>query len=626
VYELDDDRVTTGTPVQCSTCGHVFTLEAPTDSLPPPDPLLRQGTPGKEGADWLLRKPQGDVLRIRELTTLQKWIVERKVSREDEISKTGRTWKRLGDIPEFTSFFQVVEAADVGIRNSRPPVVVDPPEIEPSSLLAPPMGSAAYPVIPAPQPSSPPPAPPPVPAMVTTHDDDSELDAFTTPAPRRRGRWAVAIAALLGMVLASAFVARAMWQRGELTREEDRSLVTEALAKAELSGLDGVAQGLRRPDDEDADARSAPLRGRLRAQQALSWRLWLALQYDASAFAVAGTPVDAQSSLNTLQQSARAELTVDAKAHTAQVDRALGEGALLLTQPSTSTLMSSLQDGVLRASRVEQDERVAASVRASIDAEARSQLVLAEALLVLDAGNDAGAAPALRMARAKLDVSDEPRLREAAVALELRMLTISKPAWLVRGFGTAPSWPDLLRSIATMPANPTRSRAEEIVKAMEGAWLDLQKPPPEPTLTPTVDAVPETIPAPAGTSVVEEVAAMTLEELEQAVERASRSGLTWRTLLLSKKLVERKPSAAGWSRVGWAYIDVNKSGDAVRAFERALVADVGFAEAHLGLAEAKRFLGRREEAKASYEAYLRLAPDSRDASIAKNALKGLEQP
>jgi hypothetical protein len=51
------------------------------------------------------------MVQFKELTTLQKWIVERKVGRNDEISLTGETWKRLGDIPELATFFEIVEQA-----------------------------------------------------------------------------------------------------------------------------------------------------------------------------------------------------------------------------------------------------------------------------------------------------------------------------------------------------------------------------------------------------------------------------------------------------------------------------------------------------------------------------------
>ena len=194
-YELDDDRVTEeGVTVKCTSCGHVFrvkrkqlvvTLPVKPDSPPPTDlstPSTHSGElpPPPPSREWKLRQPNGNVFPCRDLTMLQKWIIEGKVQRDDEISLTGETWKRLGNIPELASFFQIVEdaskarALDTLQRSSPPP----PPA--PSVPTAPSGGkitdtwrggqfSAPVPVVPVPAerpeletlPPEPPPEPPP---------------------------------------------------------------------------------------------------------------------------------------------------------------------------------------------------------------------------------------------------------------------------------------------------------------------------------------------------------------------------------------------------------------------------------------------------------------------------------
>lgn len=122
-YELDDARVTEeGVTVKCTSCGHVFrvkkkqlvvTLPVKADS-PPPHELGTHSTelpPPPPSREWKLRQANGNVYPCRDLTMLQKWIIEGKVQRDDEISLTGETWKRLGNIPELASFFQIVEDA-----------------------------------------------------------------------------------------------------------------------------------------------------------------------------------------------------------------------------------------------------------------------------------------------------------------------------------------------------------------------------------------------------------------------------------------------------------------------------------------------------------------------------------
>ncbi|NOZ86041.1 MAG: tetratricopeptide repeat protein [Deltaproteobacteria bacterium] len=100
LYDFDDNRVTaTGVVVKCTQCGHEFLVkkqEAPLDAAPVEN-------------EWHVRTVNGSEFSFRDLTTLQRWIVERKVCRDDQISKTGEVWRRLGDIIELQAFFAAVE-------------------------------------------------------------------------------------------------------------------------------------------------------------------------------------------------------------------------------------------------------------------------------------------------------------------------------------------------------------------------------------------------------------------------------------------------------------------------------------------------------------------------------------
>ncbi|MFN0063292.1 MAG: tetratricopeptide repeat protein [Myxococcaceae bacterium] len=115
-YELDNARITeAGVSVKCAQCGHVFRVRKKTmlvtESLAPGDPELASTlTEGERGREWQLRQKDKIVL-IRELSTLQRWIVERKALADDELSLTGDVWKKLESIPELAPFFAVVELA-----------------------------------------------------------------------------------------------------------------------------------------------------------------------------------------------------------------------------------------------------------------------------------------------------------------------------------------------------------------------------------------------------------------------------------------------------------------------------------------------------------------------------------
>lgn len=115
-YEFDDAKVTeAGITVKCTHCGHLFRVVRSTvivddasrapERGPPPDPPPRPH-------HWMVRNSLGEVREFKDLATLQQWIVERKVAREDEISKTGESWKPLGSIVELSSFFLAVDGAD----------------------------------------------------------------------------------------------------------------------------------------------------------------------------------------------------------------------------------------------------------------------------------------------------------------------------------------------------------------------------------------------------------------------------------------------------------------------------------------------------------------------------------
>lgn len=114
-YDFDDAQVPeAGVTVKCTTCGFVFKVKKRVVAAPAPgrtDEFAPDAAQIDRSREWKIRQPSGNVFTCRELTTLQKWIVERKVAREDEISLSGDQWKRLGDIPELAGFFLVVDQA-----------------------------------------------------------------------------------------------------------------------------------------------------------------------------------------------------------------------------------------------------------------------------------------------------------------------------------------------------------------------------------------------------------------------------------------------------------------------------------------------------------------------------------
>jgi len=166
-YELEDSKLkASGVTVKCANCGHMFRIRKrnprstkpgagsasedlenrttserpafrpeettrpnaytkkkaappapfpPADKTPAPEILPRPPAgpekKKKPARKWLVRVESGEVHTCHELATLQKWIVAGMVTRTCHISRTGKTWKPLGQITELKMFFDIAEEA-----------------------------------------------------------------------------------------------------------------------------------------------------------------------------------------------------------------------------------------------------------------------------------------------------------------------------------------------------------------------------------------------------------------------------------------------------------------------------------------------------------------------------------
>ncbi len=188
-YEFDEDRITdAGVAVRCTHCGHVFMVKKKAVAValpilpgvvaagaPPPQPIrsIPMARESERPKEWKVRQPNGNLITFKELTTLQKWIVERKVSRDDEISLTGDSWKRLGNIAELSSFFQVVDEARHAAHRTNEPAAARPAP----SGVTPPTG------IPKRDPGKPATPPQPIPPVVVSLEESIEQAPVARDAP-----------------------------------------------------------------------------------------------------------------------------------------------------------------------------------------------------------------------------------------------------------------------------------------------------------------------------------------------------------------------------------------------------------------------------------------------------------
>ena len=126
-YNIDEAKIsTTGLAVKCAKCHHVFVARLPekheaedqakpVQHTPPTSaaPTTHSAPPVHEEPTpyWILRRTDGKTYSFRELSTLQRWIVEHKAMENDEISNDGANWRKLKDVEELKSFFNIVDRA-----------------------------------------------------------------------------------------------------------------------------------------------------------------------------------------------------------------------------------------------------------------------------------------------------------------------------------------------------------------------------------------------------------------------------------------------------------------------------------------------------------------------------------
>lgn len=88
---MDDRQVgSDGVAVRCAVCRYVFRVESPE---------------GAASQTWSVRTVDDEIFEAEDIPTLRVWIREGRLHPDDTISRTGRHWIRLGDMPEFSDAF-----------------------------------------------------------------------------------------------------------------------------------------------------------------------------------------------------------------------------------------------------------------------------------------------------------------------------------------------------------------------------------------------------------------------------------------------------------------------------------------------------------------------------------------
>lgn len=639
-YEFDDEKVKpTGVTVKCTSCGHVFKVRrsSPEESTP--------FTTVPDGDGWMVRHRDGTVMRFRELTTLQKWIVEQKVGRDDAISRTGRTWRPLGDIAELASFFEVVEAANAAKTApgreapaapstvTTTPFGVAPSAAESGELTPPPMELqrrvSAAPLPPAQEDAA------FYGAAVDELDDEDPVLAW-----RRRGRRRNAALAGVGLVLlgiaALFFLARptfdglvagAMGLVG-LSPSKTAASTTEGadglVARAERSLLarDAAGSALLREltaataADDAAPARVAAL-SRLYADAAVrateETRLLSAKRERGAA--------DVDEALRT------AKVVVDE--HLAEAYAAAGRARMAAPELADAALAFAAYQAAKGAGAEVSADLDIARRHAPSDARVQREAVVLLALAAAVAADDDEERKKARelLAKAKETSPEDARIEQATLVLAaLSPADVDMGATRAAALAWRDAAPDDRRAALVLELLPEATAAEAAADKRagdDGVTSD------KPTAAVDAQALPTakpTAPTPAGEDPTSDDDAATAS-YETLIARADKARMRERTraaVALYKQAADLRPRAAKpHVGLGWSYIDLDQMRAARNAFAFAISRDETLPEAHFGLAEAHRYGGDKAAAIRAYKRYLELAPTGADAPVARNALQAL---
>jgi predicted Zn finger-like uncharacterized protein len=661
VYDFDEAQVGPGgVTVKCTQCGNLFkvrrrdTAEMPIARTPDPPARERKNTLGRLGTNeagstpppakepsqpkafpregsasqWMVRlADDGEIFRFREMTTLSQWIVEHKVTRDDEISRDGATWKPLGGIPELEPFFRTAEqaraaeggapglpvadwGADVPLALSTTAPQTSPlPMRERSAPRAVvrasiPTGNSGPSVMgrvpadadndPAFAETSPKTRLPPVVDELAAMDVPPEPDDL----PPRKSRWPfVVIPLLLALGGGGAWF---FLSKGGSKETRAQKLMAQAHTRLLVDTDDAFRQAAELYSQAHGAEETAALPLAGLAQAKTTWAFYLREDARTADAAVAATlRREAQAHLDDARRSANEALQLAPDAP--EVNRAMADFLRVDGAPAAEV------DRYLRR----------ASEKLATDAETA---YVAGALLYRDGKNEE--------ARRKLEQANT--LAQASFHQPL----LPASYLLARIAVAANSRDDAKTALqGILAASPGHDRARAMLSSLEGPKVDAgaAKAPTTPPATP-VQPTPTTPPvataktpsAPTGDETPKSGGGDYGKLISQA-ERLLENGRTDQAKKLYEKALTVDPQGID-AVVGLGYCDLDREKflAAVDHFKRALQIAPEHGEALIGLAEAYKIRGDRTQAIDYYQRYLRAQPGGAKASMAQKNIKELE--
>ncbi len=578
-YEFDDDKVTPqGVTVKCTNCTHIFKVRR--------EAAQQDAQVVTETVEWMIRTRDGRSLRFKELTTLQKWIVEQKVGRTDEISKTGKSWKALADIAELSSFFQVVDAANqarlIGQGTPQPTPVTVPEQPAPA------IGPSGKPTL-------------------ETFFDGHTFDDLDVEDPvkqwKRRGtlKRAAAVLLLLGVGagaglyflrpdLVQPWIARL--QGHTPAGDQALQLVHSALPRDDLGEIDTLLSEVGdKTDDQAADATLLAAVSRLHAARARQLGEVGRLEKTPDAQKAAETARD-EALQRAYQFAVRALSAPGDKnaAHLAHADYQSLKGAATELEADLGQALAGTPPADFQK-EADIIRTLALARRTVIDPDPARQKKTAAAF-------------ELALGKAQARTFKDARLEYAKLAIDKLVGHDNQSA--VQGFAAAhprhrPA--SLLAAEAPPAAAPPGETADEDGDDEDDESNDAEDDAEEKRTGRKLD----------------------YHALLKKADRLRLADHSSASVKYYKRAMRKKPTShRPHIGLGWAYLDMDRLSSSTASFKKALKLNGKAAEAHLGLGEVYRARGDKAQAIKSFQAFLKLQPSGRDADQARRAIKSLK--
>jgi len=667
-YEFDDSKISeAGVTVKCTNCNYMFkvrrkaVVEMEPVSPAAPDVPAAGEPPTKR--PWMIRTSDGETYNFHELTTLQQWIVERKVTRDDQISRSGETWKSLGDISELSSFFQVVDAASAAEQAPAAPAPQPSQPVQPVQPATP-----SNPVHPA---SSYPAEPveamdediDPIDAALSepafadatnsqfnvaghsaawedddepirdSFDDDEDYDDdLQSRSPAKKVFILVVVLALLGTAGFGA------WKMGFIPlgeQEPHKAYVAgrnlflmddEDSLKQALQQLATVPQG-----DGLALAARAEVSSNL-AQQMRDEAFLLDRRAERIESRVAPAGPDGAPKAEPPKENPKGlrqkaiNLRDDSKKMLKQAEKNINEA--IKAAPNKAEVKRAMADYLRLLGRGE--KVVMPYITAVRQLKANDlETYYVEGAFWSQQGKIRKAEDLLKAAIEKAEKSPLKHLHRAS--FQLAMLYLRKG----QRDGAKQQVENILR------VNGKHRLAQELKKALAGEEQTTAttpeatdvKPPDTPvtkdTPTPPPDTKPAPVDKPKPPSDRKPGPTVSLKgsyaELVRRGNKLSERGSSMKALKLFKAALKKNPTGhEALSGVGYCHLDQERTGSAIRFFKRALRQSQFYGDAMIGIAEAYKVQGNHRKALNYYKAFLRTNPTGKKASMARRSATALE--